>query len=126
MPGSLWLPARPGHSAVGAGCCTESLGHSTGHSCTLCCDLPLQCTLEHNSSFLFPEFSLSFHLGELQSALEVCFISQSESVFLNLIKQRAVLAVKYEPDSQPSCALGSISIDCSRLGSILISVKILK
>lgn len=55
-----------------------------------------------NSFFLFAEFSLSFNLGEFWFALEECFISQSETVFMNLIKQRPVLAVKYEPDSKPS------------------------
>lgn len=125
MPGSLWLPGQQ----PGCGCCVlhSSLGvqgRARGVSCAG--DLPSSGALwNRNSFFIFAEFSLSFNLADFQFALEVCFVSQSESVFVSLIKGRPVLAEKYEPDSQPSCALGSISIDCSRLGSILIPVKIL-
>lgn len=72
-------------------------------------------------------YLLSFHclFGEFWFTLGECFLSQPETVFVNLIKQRPLLGVKYEPDSKPSQALGNSSIDCSRLGSILSSVKIL-
>lgn len=63
--------------------------------------------------------------GEFWFTLGECVLSQPETVFVNLIKQRPLLGVKDESDSKPSRALGNSSIDCSRLGSILSSVKIL-
>lgn len=72
-------------------------------------------------------YLLSFYclFGEFWFTLGQCVLSQPETVFVNLIKQRPLLGVKYESDSKPSRALGNSSIDCSRLGSILSSVKIL-
>lgn len=64
--------------------------------------------------------SESFNLSSGGTSYNPARICICESV----IKQSAVLAVKYEPGSKPSRALGSVSIDCSRLGSILLSVKI--
>lgn len=88
---------------------------------------PLLGSALYKGDFLFAEFSLSFYLSESfnLSSGGTSYNPAGICICESVIKQSAVLAVKYEPGSKPSQALGSVSIDCSRLGSILISVKIL-